>query len=149
MTTGRPQIGFQTVLPQKEVTDKPALSQVRPEDLIKYGLKPELIGRLPALGMLHPLAIKDLTRILTTAESSPIQSYAQILKARGYDLEIEPSVLEEIARRCPKETGARALQAVCHDLFSSILYDPQSCADNKRVVHVTSDLAKERIHLYA
>ncbi len=124
------------------------LYKVRPEDLIAYGLKPELVGRLPSLGVLHPLTIEDKVKILTSTQKSSLTSYTNLLAQKGFQVELAPEVLEIIARRCPEETGARALNAVCSDLFKDIMFDPLQYADDQKVIRITSELAGKLISLY-
>ncbi len=145
---GRRQVGFGARQDVQEQNEGYVLEKVRPEDLIAYGLKPELMGRLPSLGVLHPLTIDDKVHILTTAQRSPIMKYVELLQLKGYHVEIEPEVQTIIAERCPKETGARALTAICNDLFTEILFDPQQYANAQRIIRVTPDLARRLINLY-
>ncbi|MBI4151791.1 AAA family ATPase [Candidatus Woesearchaeota archaeon] len=128
--------------------EKNSISRVRPEDLITYGLKPELIGRLSSVGVLHPLTTDDKIRILTSTKKSAITKYAKLLSHKGYHLEINPAVLRTIADRCPEETGARALNAVCNDLFTEILFDPQRFADEQGVITISPEMAKGLTNLY-
>ncbi len=147
---GQRQIGFGNT-PAESINhdlDQAVLRKVRPEDLINYGLKPELVGRLPALGVLAPLTVGDKVRILTTAKRSTLTNYVELLSLKGYTVELDGAIPEIIAQRCPEETGARALSAVCNDLFTEILFDPQQYADASNVIRVTPELARKLINLY-
>ena len=145
--SGKKTIGFlQNDVP---AADPYNLGRVRPEDLIEYGLKPELIGRLPAIGILMPLTIDDKVKILSSTSKSPLSNYALLLKEKGYTLEVEPGVLTMIAEQCPPETGARALSSLCNALFTEVLFDPSFFADARKVVRVTPEITKERLTLYA
>lgn len=124
------------------------LHKARPEDLITYGLKPELIGRLTSIGILNHLTAEDKVRILTEAQNTPLRNYYKLLELKGYELEFEDNVPEIIVSYCPKETGARALRAICNDLFNEILYEPNKYADEDKVILVTPEMAKEFINLY-
>lgn len=149
---GQRQVGFSAAPAQPKSKDEDGeyvLTKVRPEDLITYGLKPELVGRLPSLGVLHPLTVEDKVRILTATKRSPITNYTQLLSLKGYQVEMDKAVPEVIAKYCPEETGARALNAVCNDLFTEIMFDPQRYADDKKVIRVTPELARKLINLYA
>lgn len=145
---GQRQVGFGARQDIQEHDDGYSLQKVRPEDLITYGLKPELVGRLPSLAALHPLTIDDKVRILTTAKRSPITNYIELLQIKGYRVEVDTGVSKVIAERCPEETGARALTAICNDLFTEILFDPQQYADAQKVIRVTPDVARKLINLY-
>ncbi len=146
---GQRQMGFGVQQQPKDDGMEYVLPKVRPEDLITYGLKPELVGRLPSLGVLRPLSIEDKVRILTATKRSSITNYTHLLSLKGYQVEIDSAVPEVIAGYCPQETGARALNAVCNDLFTEIMFDPQRYADDKKVIRVTPDLARKLINLYA
>lgn len=146
---GQKSMGFGAIQEQKENNEEYILPKVRPEDLITYGLKPELVGRLPSLAVLRPLTIEDKVKILTSAKRSSITNYIHLLSLKGYPVEIDPAVPEVIARCCPEETGARALNAVCNDLFTEIMFDPQQYANDKKIIRVTPELARKLINLYA
>lgn len=145
---GQRQVGFGARQDIQEHDDGYSLQKVRPEDLITYGLKPELVGRLPSLAALHSLTIDDKVRILTTAKKSPMSNYIALLEIKGYHVEVDADVSKVIAERCPEETGARALTAICNDLFTEILFDPQQYADAQKVIRVTPDVARKLINLY-
>lgn len=145
---GQRQVGFGARQDIQEHDDGYSLQKVRPEDLITYGLKPELVGRLPSLAALHHLTIDDKVRILTTAKRNPMTNYIALLEIKGYHVEVDTDVPTVIAERCPEETGARALTAICNDLFTEILFDPQQYADAQKVIRVTTDVARKLINLY-
>lgn len=146
---GQRQMGSGVQQKSKDDDAEYELTKVRPEDLVAYGLRPELVGRLPSLGVLHPLTIDDKVRILTATKRSPITNYTQLLLLKGYHVEIDSAVPEVIAGYCPEETGARALNAVCNDLFTEIIFDPELYADDQKVIRVTPDLARKLINMYA
>ncbi len=131
--------------PRKE---KYVLQDVQPEDLIKYGLKAELVGRLPAVGVLTPLSEYARLKILTDVKDSPLGRYKQLLQLRGYRLQVKDGVPEVIANYCPTETGARALNSVCSDLFRDIMYDPKQYADKEKVITLTPVLVRRLVNLY-
>lgn len=147
---GKRQIGFETSekKSEEEQDSRSVLHKSRPEDLIAYGLKTELIGRLPSIGILDPLSIDDKVKILTEAHGSPLEKYQLLLQLKGYKVELGEDVSEVIAGYCPQETGARALNSICNNLFTRILYEPKKYADDKGLIKVTPDLARELINLY-
>ena len=121
---------------------------MRPEDLIEYGLKPELVGRLSSIAMFHPLTIADKVAILTEAERSPLTKYIQLVELKGHRVVLDEDVPTLIAGYCPEETGARALSAICNDLFTEILYEPTRYADAEGTIRITRSLAVELITLF-
>ena len=140
-------IGFGS---QVEPSERPEdvekiLSAVTPEDLIEYGLKPELIGRFSSLGILHKLDQEQKIKILTEAENSRLNQYRALFQEKGYTLELEEGVYALIANAAPEETGARGLSAICNDLFTDYLFDPTDFADNNGVILVTEQDARKFI----
>jgi ATP-dependent Clp protease ATP-binding subunit ClpX len=124
------------------------LGKTLPEDLISYGFKTELVGRLPSIVILDPLSIEDKINILTKSRNSPLNKYFKLFKLKGYDLKIDPKVYETIVSYCPDQTGARALKSVCNNLFTRILFDPAKFSDNNKTIKITQDLTKELVTLY-
>ncbi len=118
-------IGFGSL---EKTSQKSLLEQCEPEDIIAYGLMPELVGRIPILGMLTPLSMEDKVKILTDAKQSILEQYHSLLKLRGWNLVVEPAALRCIAEQCPEGTGARALRSICGRLFTKIMYDPKPFA---------------------
>jgi ATP-dependent Clp protease ATP-binding subunit ClpX len=123
------------------------LQQVRPEDLIEYGLITELVGRFPVIGVLHPLSIEDKVQILTTAKDSVLQGYMRLLEIKGYNPQLEEGFAQFIAEQAPQDTGARALHSVCNEVFTDLLYDPAAYAKNNKIILDTT-IAKKLIVLY-
>ncbi|MEK6969834.1 MAG: AAA family ATPase [Nanoarchaeota archaeon] len=140
----RKKIGFQT---EGSVIDKEPsklLEYLIPDDLVKFGLKPELVGRFSARAVLQQLTVDDKVRILNESDNSPIHYYQRLFDVKGYHLEISEAAKRVIAEACPAETGARALNQICIELFSEIIYQPKSFATSGVIV-VDKDLAKELI----
>ncbi|MBI4441298.1 AAA family ATPase [Candidatus Woesearchaeota archaeon] len=125
-----------------------SLLRVKPEDLVAYGLRHELVGRLPAVAILNPLNVDDKVKILTETKQSTLAKYTKLLQRKGYTLELDKEVAYEIATRCPPETGARALQSICTDLFKPILYEPKKYADSDKKIRISPELAKQLMILY-
>ncbi len=143
-----PRIGFHAQEKEEEQHMYELLLQTRPEDLIKYGMKPELVGRISAIGVFHPLSVDEKVHILTKSKESALEGYVQLLKTKGYDVTIDPGVVRMIAERCPQETGARALHSMCSDLFTNLLYEPEVYADANKKIHLTIDLVPKLLTLY-
>lgn len=120
------------------------LHKVTPEDLIAYGMKPELVGRLPMIAVFNALSTEDKIKILKESKGSSLKKYVRLMELRGYTIEYDDSLLEEIVQRCPEETGARALHSICGKLFKSIIFDPEKYASGK-IIRITSEIIQEII----
>lgn len=118
------------------------LSHVLPRDLIDYGLKPELVGRITTRATLHELTTEDKIAILKRSKDSVIRKYARLFIVKGYTLNITDDVLQVIVEHCPQETGARELNTICSDMFLDVLYDPENFAKEKTIC-MTPKLAQE------
>ena len=115
------------------------------EDLIAYGLKPELLGRFSTHAVLQHLRREELTQILVGVETSPFRTNRRILEARGYTFAYDEDAAAYIVEQCPPETGARALASVTDRVFGEILFDPSRFA-SKGMVRLTADIAEEILH---
>lgn len=130
------------------INDHKVLFKTKPEDLMLYGFRSELVGRLPTIAVFNPLTIEDRVRILTEARRSPLIKYYELFKAKGYTLELDDSTMQVIASRCPDQTGARALDSVCSDLFTEILFEPTPYITPNNTIRVTPELADRLITLH-
>jgi len=100
------------------------LSQVAPEDVIEYGMIPELIGRLPVVTPLMPLNLDAMVSILTEPKNALIRQYQHLFSLENAKLTFTDGALEEIARKAlERKTGARALRAVMEEVMQDLLYD--------------------------
>ena len=103
------------------------LSMVRQDDLLKFGIIPELIGRLPVIATLESLERDDLVRILTEPKNSMVRQYKKLLSYDGIDLEFEPEALELIADRAIElKIGARGLRSVVESIMNDIMFEAPS-----------------------
>lgn len=132
----------------KSRNDKKAVGEVlrgvEPEDLIKFGLIPELIGRLPVLATLQELDEDALVRILTEPKNALIKQYQKLFAMEEVELEIRPSALTAIAKRAlARKTGARGLRSILESILLDIMYELPSLKDVVKVAldenMVTSD----------
>jgi len=106
-----------------------------PDDLIKFGLIPEFIGRLPINVTLSNLELEDLKRIITEPKNSIIRQYQSTLKLDDVDLQFEDGAIEAIARKATdRKTGARGLRAIVESVMVDIMYELPSIEGNKKVV---------------
>jgi ATP-dependent Clp protease ATP-binding subunit ClpX len=96
---------------------------VQPEDLVEFGMIPEFVGRLPLAATLEPLDVRTLVNILTTPKNALVKQYKKFFHLEGADVEFTPGALEAIAERALKrDTGARALRAVCEEIMLDLMY---------------------------
>ncbi|TAN37819.1 MAG: ATP-dependent Clp protease ATP-binding subunit ClpX [Verrucomicrobia bacterium] len=141
---GKGALGFGAKLPTSAKERRQVLHKVEPEDLLKYGLIPEFIGRLPVLSTLNPLDEADLIRILTEPRSAMTKQYQQLLAMEGVKLTFEPAALRELARTAvQKGTGARALRSMLEEVMLDVMYDVPQRTGLKEFV-VTADLIRKR-----
>ena len=118
---------------------------VRPEDLIKFGLIPEFTGRLPVITTLQDLSEDDLVRILTEPKNSLTKQYAKLLAMDGVTLEFDPKALKELAKiALRRKTGARGLRAEMEKLMTDVMYEAPGNDKMKKVV-VTTRMIRERL----
>ncbi len=121
-------IGFGTKAPatqaEKEAQQAKLLKKLQPEDLLKFGLIPEFIGRIPVYAVLDALDEKTLKMILTEPKNAVIKQYQCLLKMDGVDLEFEDDAITLIAQKAIKrKTGARALKSIVEELMLDIMYE--------------------------
>ena len=115
------------------------LSKVEQHDLVKYGLMPELIGRLPIITALNPLSEEDLVHILTEPKNAITKQYQELLSMDGVKLEFEDEALRKIAELAiQKKTGARGLRSIIESAMQKVMFDVPDMASAKKVV-VTAD----------
>jgi ATP-dependent Clp protease ATP-binding subunit ClpX len=122
---GKRQIGFGSEnSPIETARDRAQmLAQVQPEDLVEFGMIPEFVGRLPVCATLEPLDVPTLINILTEPKNALVKQYQKFFRMEGSELDFTPGALEVIAERALKrDTGARALRAVCEEIMLDLMY---------------------------
>lgn len=131
-------IGFNADVKVIGDNDNMDLSDVQQKDLVKYGLMPELIGRLPVITTLNPLSESDLIRILTEPKNALTKQYQELLAMDGVNLEFEDDALKRIAELAiKKEIGARGLRSIVEKAMQDVMYSIPDRSDARKVV-VTS-----------
>lgn len=131
-------IGFGADIKSAYETSTLDLSDVQQKDLVKYGLMPELIGRLPVITTLNPLSESDLVRILTEPKNALTKQYQELLEMDGVSLEFEEDALKRIAELAiKKEIGTRGLRSIIEKAMQNVMFSIPDRADVKKVV-VTS-----------
>jgi ATP-dependent Clp protease ATP-binding subunit ClpX len=135
-------IGFKSEIKKFDVQDETnLLKYVLPEDLLKFGLIPEFIGRLPVIGAVSSLDQQALVKILVEPKNSLVKQYKKVFELDGVDLEFTKDALEAIAEQALlRGTGARGLRAIMEEILLDVMYDIPSrtdvekCVINKEVV---------------
>jgi ATP-dependent Clp protease ATP-binding subunit ClpX len=120
------------------------LQQVEPEDLIKYGLIPEFVGRLPVVGTLHELDEAAMTEILTKPKNALSKQYAKMFEFEGVKLRFSDDAITAVAHlACARKVGARGLRMILEELMLDVMYMLPS---NKRVKEfvVTREMVENR-----
>ena len=133
---GKKGIGFNAELGQKVEENEDALmAEVMPQDLHKFGMIPEFIGRIPVITSTKELTEDDLVRILTEPKNALVKQYRRMFELEGVELEFEDEALCEIARQAlSRGTGARGLRAICESTLQDTMFDLPSDLDITRVV---------------
>jgi len=136
---GQKVIGFGSDLKQEDVEDKGLLTKVLPEDLLKFGLIPEFIGRLPVLASLEQLDEDALIEILTQPKNALVKQYQKMLELDNVELEFEEEALHEIAKKAiERKTGARGLRSIIETIMLDVMFDLPSRDDIKKCI-ITKD----------
>ena len=139
---GKTNIGFGSDMPKsKQEADAALLAQVLPEDLHKYGMIPEFIGRIPVITSLSQLNKEDLVRILTEPKNALVKQYTLMFSYENSELVFEPEALEAIAEQAIEhKTGARGLRTICEDVLMDAMYELPDYHKPTRVVVRRSDI---------
>ncbi|MCX6150974.1 MAG: ATP-dependent Clp protease ATP-binding subunit ClpX [Ignavibacteriales bacterium] len=128
-----------------DMTQDDFISMVHPEDLLKYGLIPELIGRLPVVAPLQSLSRDALTNILTEPKNAILKQYKKLFLMEGVELEFDPLAVESIIDKAmERKTGARALRSIVEDFLLDIMYELPSMENVEKCL-VTRDTVLEGI----
>ncbi|MFZ2627466.1 MAG: ATP-dependent Clp protease ATP-binding subunit ClpX [Rugosibacter sp.] len=128
------------------------LKQVEPEDLIKFGLIPELIGRLPVLATLQELDETALVEILIEPKNALVKQYQKLFSMEGVELEIRPSALQAIAKKALKrKTGARGLRSILENVLLDTMYELPTMENVTKVVvdETTIESGAQPLVIYA
>ncbi|PWA12254.1 ATP-dependent Clp protease ATP-binding subunit ClpX [Pueribacillus theae] len=132
---GKKVIGFGADSSKEELKDNEYLSKVLPEDLLRFGLIPEFIGRLPILATLEQLDEEALVDILTKPKNALVKQYRKLLEFDDVELEFEDEALVEIAKQAiERKTGARGLRSIIEMVMLDVMYDLPSREDIKKCI---------------
>ncbi|MBN1326531.1 MAG: ATP-dependent Clp protease ATP-binding subunit ClpX [Candidatus Cloacimonetes bacterium] len=133
-------IGFDTETKQEELSQEDIFSRCIPDDLMKYGLIPELVGRLPVLSSLHELDEEALIEILTKPRNAICKQYKKLFEIEGIKLEFSLTALREIAKIAIKQKiGARGLRAIMEKFMINIMYDLPDL-QNVKECHISKEV---------
>ena len=129
-------IGFgATVRSKQQRSISEAFQEVEPEDLIKYGIIPELVGRMPVVATLAELTEDALVQILTEPKNALVKQFGRLLQMEGVELEIRPSALKAIARKAlARKTGARGLRSILEGALIDTMFELPHTANVAKVV---------------
>lgn len=128
-------IGFNVSIKGVQTKDSFKLSDVQQHDLVKFGMLPELIGRLPIITTLNPLSEEDLIKILTEPKNALTKQYQELFVMDGVKLEFEESALKKIAEMAvEKNVGARGLRSIVEKSMQKVMFSLPDITDAKRVV---------------
>lgn len=137
-------IGFNSSVERTLVEEADLLKKVQPEDLLKYGLIPEFIGRLPAMVTLEELSEEAMIEIITKPKNALLRQYKKLFEMDGVDLEIEEDAIHAIAKRAlEKKTGARGLRSIMERIMTDIMYEIPSRDDIERCIITEETVEKE------
>nr|WP_209310955.1 ATP-dependent Clp protease ATP-binding subunit ClpX [Streptomyces spiramenti] len=140
-------IGFGADIRSKRDSDSSELlSDALPEDLVKYGMIPEFIGRLPVITSVHNLDREALLRILTEPRNAIVKQYQRLFEIDGVELEFDLLALEAIADQAIlRGTGARGLRAIMEEVLQSVMYEVPSRDDVGQVV-ITEEVVRSNVN---
>ncbi len=132
---GKKSLGFTSELAAEAVTDDDIFSQVMPEDMLKFGMIPEFIGRLPVFTSVAALDREALVQVLTEPKNALIRQYQKLFELDGVELEFTQDALDAVAEQAVlRGTGARGLRAILEDVLLTVMYDVPSRQDVSRVI---------------
>ncbi len=135
-------MGFASDLKAKTKEDD-LISHIQPEDLLKFGLIPELIGRLPVAAPLHQLTVEAMRNILTEPKNAIIKQYKKLFLMEGIELEFDPFALDSIVKKAmERKTGARALRSIVENFMIDIMYDLPNKKDVDKCI-ITKDAVEQ------
>ncbi|WP_128893709.1 ATP-dependent protease ATP-binding subunit ClpX [Longirhabdus pacifica] len=142
---GKKVIGFNADSGKADLRSEEYLSLVLPEDLLKFGLIPEFVGRLPVVSTLEPLDEEALVRILTEPKNALVKQYQKLLQLDEVELSFETEALKAIAQEAMKRnTGARGLRAIIESIMLDVMFEVPS-QDNTEQCVITEKVVSENL----
>jgi ATP-dependent Clp protease ATP-binding subunit ClpX len=142
---GKRPLGFNNASASRKPESEDPYADVRPEDLVKFGLIPEFIGRLPMISSVAPLDRDALIRILVEPRNALVKQFRKLFELDGVDLEFSPDAIESIADLALlRGTGARGLRAILEEVLLNVMYDVPSREDVAQVV-ITGEVVRDAV----
>jgi ATP-dependent Clp protease ATP-binding subunit ClpX len=138
-------MGFGADISGNEAAADDLLEQIHPEDLIKYGMIPEFVGRIPVVATLHELDHEALVRILTEPKNCLVRQYETVLGFEGVELSFAPDALDAVAEEAlSRKVGARGLRIILEELMLDIMYQIPALPELKELV-ISRDVVEGRV----
>ena len=133
---GKKSLGFgQTIVSKKEIDKEDTLEKIQPEDLLKYGLIPEFVGRFSSVATLKELSIEAMIKVLTEPKNALVKQYKKLFEFENVKLKFTDTAIKAIAEKATaRKTGARGLRAVLEETMLEIMFDLPSQPDIEEVV---------------
>jgi ATP-dependent Clp protease ATP-binding subunit ClpX len=144
---GKKGVGFGATVRTREDREKEhTFADVMPEDLLKFGLIPEFVGRLPVIATVQPLDRPSLMRILSEPRNALIKQYQKLFEIDGVELEFSEDAVEAVAEQALlRGTGARATRAIIEEVLLNVMYEVPSRDDVARVI-VTREVVLDNVN---
>jgi ATP-dependent Clp protease ATP-binding subunit ClpX len=135
---GQRSLGFHVNAEDHELRPEEIMKKIAPEDLVRFGMIPEFIGRLPVVSVLDELQVDDLAKILLKTKNAMVKQYSKLFAIDGVRLRLTPDAVKAIAQKAVDlKTGARALRSILENLMLEVMYDlPQRDDVNEVVIDV-------------
>ena len=145
--TGEKVIGFNSSIEKNHQEEEELLKLLEPEDLLKYGLIPEFIGRLPSIVTLEELTEEALVEIITKPKNALLKQYKALFAMDNVELEIEEDAIREIAHKAiERKTGARGLRGIMENLMTDLMFEIPSRDDITKCV-ITKEMVDGNIDI--
>lgn len=143
---GKKSMGF--VQPGKEISNDAkfslTLQDLEPDDIVKFGMIPEFIGRIPAISIVEPLDEKTLVSILTEPKNALVKQFQKLMRMDDVELDFEPDAIRAIAKEAfNRKTGARALRSIIEEIMLDVMYELPSRDDVKTCI-ITREMVENR-----
>ncbi|MCB1045180.1 MAG: ATP-dependent Clp protease ATP-binding subunit ClpX [Acidobacteria bacterium] len=145
---GKKSMGFTSRNKEKVIISKDKehiFSHVVPEDLMKFGLIPEFVGRVPVIAHLNPLTEEDLVQILTKPRNALVRQYQKMFELEGVELKFQKEAIAMIAKKAiQRRLGARGLRLIMEDLMLDYLFELPTATDRDQEMTITAEMIKQK-----